>query len=183
MYFNIDTLLNNSKDVRDNYKTTLKQDEKGIGLYATKPILKNEVIALYKLKVFKKSDYKYPYGGIYIFTVYRKNGEAYKTLIGDLYSGSFPKSISKSNNSKSTSKSKKDINIPYWAPFVNEPSNVKDINSDIDVDFKTTYQNKSFLKSGNILTYKLVATRNIEPGEEITWYYGDDYERDYTVNK
>ena len=35
----------------------------------------------------------------------------------------------------------------------------------------------------NIAIYKLVAIRHIKPGDEILWYYGPDYNRDYEVSK
>lgn len=171
MKSNLSKLLEMSleKDTENqvNFKIELKETEiKGMGLYATQVIKKGEIIAYYKMKVYKIADYNYPYGGTYIFNVYRKNGEDYKRLVGDIYSESFPKSKN---------------NIPYWAPFVNEPNDIKNINCEIDVNLKETYRNKNALKPGSVIIYFLVATKNIQKGQEITWYYGDKYERNYTV--
>ena len=67
-------LLKNSKV--NKLKVTLKKDErKGVGLYATKNILKGEIVAYYKVKIFKEKDYISPTDSVYSFEVYRKNGE------------------------------------------------------------------------------------------------------------
>ena len=62
---------------------TLKKDPvKGVGVYAREKISKGDVIAYYKMKVFLSRDHETD--GVYIFEVYKKNGDAYKRLIGGL---------------------------------------------------------------------------------------------------
>lgn len=148
---------------------TLKKDPiKGVGLYATEKIFKYEVIAYYKMKVFSNKDHETD--GVYIFELYKKNGDTYKRLIGDIYEGSFPEPIE---------------GVPFWAPFVNEPNKNEKSNSRIDIDLKGNYQkqNRTHLSLGDTVIYKLVATKTIKPGSEILWYYGSDYSRNYAVSK
>lgn len=161
-------ILNNTKN-KEKLSIELKETkEKGFAIFATKNIEKGDVIAYYKCMVYSDKDHESPTGSVYTFYAYRKNGQEYKKLICDIYEDSFPEPIN---------------NIPFWAPFVNEPSLNQKENSDIDLDLKTNYKDRNFTKSGDTLTYKLVATRRIRPGEEITWFYGPDYKRDYKVGK
>jgi len=146
---------------------TLKKDPvKGVGLYAREKILKGDIIAFYKIKVFLLKDYETD--GVYSFEVYRKNGDEYKRLIGDIYEESFPEPID---------------GIPFWAPFANEPNKGQRTNAMIDIDLKGNFVGKTYLSPGDILIYKLVATKMIKPGSEILWYYGPDYSRNYSVSK
>jgi len=69
--------------------------------------------------------------------------------------------------------------IPYWAYFSNEPSGKQKENSEIDIAIKDNYRNRKRLKPGDYITYKLKATRNIKPGEEVVWCYGEGYDRNY----
>ena len=46
---------------------------------------------------------------------------------------------------------------------------------------KENYKNKDRIKEGDTLIYKLVATENINVGEEICWYYGKSYKRNYKI--
>jgi hypothetical protein len=153
-----------------NIKVTLKKGEKGVGLYATKDIEKGEVIAYYKIKIFLLRDYNSPTDYVYSFEVYRKNGEKYKKLIGDIYEGSFPTS---------------ENGITFWAPFANEPSLTKNekSNSEMDINLKYNYSEKTFSSPNEIAIYKLLAKKKIRSGEEILWYYGDEYSRNYSVSK
>ena len=146
---------------------TLKKDPvKGVGLYAREKILKGDIIAFYKIKVFLLKDYETD--GVYSFEVYKKNGDEYKRLIGDIYEESFPDPIE---------------NIPFWAPFVNEPSKHQRVNSEIDINTEENYKDKRFISPGDTIIYKLVATRKIRPGDEILLYYGKEYKRNYEVGK
>ena len=45
------------------------------------------------------------------------------------------------------------------------------------------YNKRKKVVVGDTLIYKLVASKHIKPGDEIVWYYGPDYTRDYVVNK
>jgi len=111
---------------------------------------------------YKNKAIKVPYGQMYNFTVYNKNGYYYKSLIGDLYKGSLP--LPKNN-------------IPYWAYFSNEPSIDKKENSTIDTQPYENYTklDRVSLKEGDTITYALKATSDIEKGEEIVWCYGKSY--------
>jgi hypothetical protein len=94
------------------------------------------LISLHNKKIEK------PFRDMYHFTVYKKNGDSYKNLVGDLYDGSLP-----------TPKN----NIPYWAYFSNEPSPTKTYNSDIDVQLKENYKDRNTIKEGDTVVYALVS--------------------------
>ena len=154
---------------RHDIKVTLKRSKgKGVGLFATKKIEEGEVIAYYRIKVYRSKDYESPTNNTYLFEVYRKNGDTYKRLTGDIYEGSFPAPIE---------------GITFWAPFANEPAVDQRTNAEIDINLKETYTNKTFTMVDDIVDYKLVATRPIRAKDEILWYYGDRYPRDYEVGK
>jgi len=167
-YEDIEKIERNTKN-KDKLKVILKKTkEKGTGLFATQLIEKDEIISFYKIKIFKKKNYKSPTNFIYSFEVYRKNGKAYKTLIGDIDKESFPQPVD---------------NITFWAPFANEPSKNEEINSEVQLDLKKNYANKNYSSPGDIMIYELKAIKNIEPGEEILWFYGEGYDRDYEIKK
>jgi hypothetical protein len=162
------TLLKNVKN-KNNLSVTLKKTEdKGVGLLATKTIRKGELIAYYKVKVFKHKKYDSPTNCVYIFEVYRKNGEVYKTLMGDIDEESFPEPLD---------------NITFWAPFANEPSKNQRTNAEIDINLSENYADRKFAVEGDTMIYKLIASKMIRKGEEILWYYGEGYARDYTVGR
>jgi hypothetical protein len=151
-----------------NLKVTLKKNYKGYSLYAIKNIKKGNVIAYYKFMIYADDDNFSGYkNNMYTMTVYNKNGSRNKTLIGDIYEGSleYPKR-----------------GIPYWAYFSNEPSGDQTENCFIDINAKSNYRHRNKPKKGETLTYRLIASRNIKAGEEITWCYGGAYERDYESN-
>jgi hypothetical protein len=141
---------------------------KGRGIIATDLIKKGEKIAYYKAKVYNRSTYESPTDSVYLFEVYKKNGQPYKRLIADIYEGSVlpPKN-----------------GITYLAPFSNEPGPGQTSNADIDLNFKGNYDEmkRNKLKAGDTIVYFLYALRDINAGEEIVWYYGPDYTRDYQV--
>lgn len=151
-------------------KVTLKKDKKkGVGLYAKKVIEKGEIIAYYKIKIYRKKEYDSPTDFVYCFEVYKKNGEEYKRLIGDVYEDGFP------NPSED--------NITYWAPFANEPSENQRTNAEIDINIEENYIGKTFSSPDETAIYKLVSNKMIRPGEEILWFYGENYKRNYKVGK
>jgi len=156
------------KNRKDLKVKLVKTEDKGLGVFATKDINKGETIAYYKFKVFRENTYESPTNFVYSFEVYKKNGEPYKRLIGDIDEESFPDPID---------------SISFWGPFINEPSQNQRINADIDVNLKENYENKTFSSPGESMVYKIVATKKIRPGEEILWYYGKDYPRNYKVGK
>lgn len=163
----INRIKKSTKDL-DKLKVTLKKDKlKGVGLYATKPIKEGELIAYYKLKTFSFKKYESPTDMVYSFEVYTKKGKESKRLIADICLESIPKP-------------KK--NIPYWAMFVNEPYNVSDANAEIDKNLKDNYKHHKRIKKDMYIVYKLIATKDIKPNEEITMYYGAEYHRDYDIN-
>jgi len=144
----------------------LKNGKKGTSLYAIKPIKAGNIIAYYKFLIYKDG-----YNGLdnnkYTMGVYKKNNMINMKLIGDIYEGSldFPK-----------------YNIPFWGHFANEPSKNEKSNCIIDANIKSNYKNRNTVYEGDTMVYKLIAKRNIKPGDEILWYYGNLYSRDYEVN-
>ena len=149
-------------------KVTLKKNFKGYSLFAKKSIKKGNVIAYYKFLLHKYDDnFRGKKGDMYVMSVYNKSGRFNSNVIGDVYEGSLdlPKR-----------------NIPYWAYFSNEPSGKQTENAMLDEDRKGNFKNRDRVKPGDTMTYKLVATRNIKPGEEICWCYGAAYLRDYEAS-
>ena len=157
--------------IKKKLSVTLKKNKyAGTGLFATKAIKRGKTIAYYKMKVHEdttKKEYKSPTKCMYCFTVYTKSERVSDKLMGDLDKESAP--LPKNN-------------IPYWAYFSNEPSGKQKENAEIDIGSKDNYKNRSKLKDGDFMTYKLKATRNIKPGEEIVWCYGEAYGRDYKTS-
>ena len=162
-----DRILRETKEVMDleDLSVTLRRTKrKGTGVFATQPIWKGETICYYKLKVFHIKNYHPPTGLIYSISICRKDGSDINNLIGDIYEGSFPLPIN---------------NIPFWGPLCNEPSNGEKTNCDLKMNLKELYKNRKKMKVGDSIIYDLVATRYIQEGEEIMWYYGPGYQRDY----
>ena len=69
--------------------------------------------------------------------------------------------------------------ITYWAYFSNEPSMGQKENCTLKFKNILEETKKKKLKEGDFVVYPLIATSNIEKGDEIVWCYGSDYERDY----
>ena len=167
--FDYKEILKNTPD-KDKLSVILKKGKKGVSLFAIKDIKKGDIIAYYKIKVYKIKEYTNTVkDDMYLFTIYNKNGYAYKKFIGDIYEGSLPKPKR---------------NIPYWAYFANEPSIGEKQNSYMDKQsFENfTKKNRTRLHEDDIVTYALVADSDIKKEEEILWCYGDSYNRNYKVN-
>lgn len=164
----VDYQLNMIKNCK--LKITLKNTkDKGIGIFATEPIHRNDVITYYKLRVSNAQNYKSPTDNVYTFSVYNRNGTVNDDLICDIDENSFHHPID---------------NIPFWGPFVNEPSLKQTINACFNPNLKYNYKlyKRRGIKRGDSLIYSIFAIRDISIGEEITVYYGDDYDRSYEVN-
>ena len=166
-----DTLLNNlPSDINKKLLVTLKHNIKGTGIYAKQFIKKGNTIAYYKIKIntdTTKKPYKSPTKCVYCFTIYTKQGKEIKNVTGDIDKTSSP--LPKNN-------------IPYWAYLANEPSKTKKANAEIDINTKNNYKNRDTVNDGDYVIYKLKAKKNIYPGQEITWCYGDGYKRNYKTS-
>jgi len=151
-----------------NLKVTLKKNYKGVSLFAKKPIKKGNVVAYYKFLVNRDDDkFKSQKNRMYTMSIYTKKDQLSRTLIGDIYAGSLHKPRG---------------NISYWAYFSNEPSGKEKENVYLDINLKGNYKNRDKVKPGDTMVYKLVALRDIKPGEEICWCYGGAYVRKYKSN-
>ena len=163
---NIKEILNNTIN-SNKLKVTLKWSrDKGIGLFATKNIKQGELISYYKISVFNYKKYNSPTNNIYAFDVYNKKEKPLKSMIGDIDLNSLPAPFN---------------NIPFWAPFANEASE-ENSNAEMDIDTNFNYRNKNKINVGDNIIYKLIAKNNIKKGEEINWYYGPDYFRNYVLD-
>uniref|UniRef100_A0A6C0JRB8 SET domain-containing protein n=1 Tax=viral metagenome TaxID=1070528 RepID=A0A6C0JRB8_9ZZZZ len=158
-------VMKNTPDPK-SLKVQLKKDKmKGVGLFARKNIKKGEVIAYYRFKLFSTKNFKSKLNNMYTITVYTKDDNASRALIGDLVPESLLEPVK---------------GIPYWAYFSNEPTFGKQHeNCYIDIDLKGNYKNKSRLQAGDFMVYKLRASEDIPAGKEIVWCYGSEFFRDY----
>jgi hypothetical protein len=147
--------VNDNTPNLDILKTRLKKmKNKRVGLFANKQIKKGEVISYYLVKAFKKARFD----SVYSVSLYNNNGSENK-LYGDLC----PESLQLPTKS----------GITYWAYFSNEPSINEHENSYLD--FTNSYKetrNKTSIEEGDLVLYKLIASRNIKKGDEILWCYG-----------
>lgn len=158
--------LSQNSCINGDLKIVLQKTvKKGVSVMAVKPITKGTVIAYYKLKIFKAENYKSPTNKIYSMTVYNRKGKEQNRFIGDIDKDCFPEPIN---------------GISFWGPFINEASPEQSYNAEIDVNCDLITKKK--IKVGNYFIYNITATRYISAGEEITMYYGDDYQRSYEIN-
>lgn len=164
-------LLRETPDAESLSVTLKRTRRKGIGIYVTKPIAKGAVIAYYRVRVYRDCDHESATGGVYSFTVYTCDGNTSKTLVADLDDTiSAPDPVG---------------GVPFWGHFSNEPHGKHQrVNCYIDVDLAATYgATRKRLRVGEVLTYKLVALKNLRVGREVVWYYGDQYGREYAVKR
>ena len=215
--FDIDSILKNTLNKHRLPVILKKHPIKGNSLFANRNLDEGEVLAYYKMRIYKSiypkvdgsspmkvikkecdrlhidkslskkklldeivkkspnlslngKKLRSPYGDMYHFTIYKKNGDSYRNFVGDLYKGSLP--LPKND-------------IPYWAYFSNEPSPGQKFNCEIDFQENENFTKKDrkTLKEGDTVTYALVSTKPIKKGEEILWCYGNSYNRNYKINK
>lgn len=162
------SILQKTPNHQDLSVTLKSTPAKGVGLFATRPIHKNEVIAFYKLKVFILRDYKSPTRDVYSCYLYTKKGNQINNLIADLYEGSVPLPMN---------------GIPFWGHFANEPSINEYSNCELHINASYNYRDKTRIKAGDTVLYELRATKYISPGREVLWHYGDNYCRNYVASK
>jgi hypothetical protein len=148
-------------------KVTIRKGPKGVSLFASKPINRGNIIAYYKFLVYSEKNFYGQKKSMYVMSVYNKSEKFIPHLIGDIYEGS----LEKPKN-----------NISFWAYFSNEPSGKQTANCYLDINTKQNFKNRTTIKAGDTMVYKLIATRRIDPGEEIVWCYGDSYMRGYKAN-
>lgn len=138
---------------------------------ANKDIQKDEIVAYYKMRVFKTREYEndiefysYPNGTTYTFTVYDKNGLRIPGLIGDLSPESVPDAIAEA---------------PFYGHLINEPQKRKDANVRVDKQTAQNFGSRESVHHGDFIIYAIVATKAIKAGERLLYCYGLDYERNY----
>jgi hypothetical protein len=164
----MDYVIKNTKNY-EKCNVYLKRTKKGVSVFARKPFKKGDVVAFYKFKIFKSyKSYKGVKNGTYLMTVYKKNKEIDMYLIGDICNESLDQPT--------------EDGLTYYGYFSNEPSDGQTCNVYLNTDIDTNYKDRDVVKEGDFLTYRLVATRDIQPDEEICWYYGDEYPRNYEVS-
>jgi len=147
--------INDNTPNLDTLKTRLKKmKSKRVGLFANKQIKKGDVISYYLVKAFKKARFD----AVYSVTLYNKNGSESK-FYGDLC----PESLQLPTRN----------GITYWAYFSNEPSINEHDNSYLEfVNTHKETRNKTTIEEGDLVLYKLIASKNIKKGDEILWCYG-----------
>ena len=161
-------LINHTRNY-DSLKVCLKMTRKGVGLFARTPIKKGNTVAYYKVKVIseRSTKYKKVKDGIYTFSIYTKDDEKIKKYFGDICMESL-------ENPRR--------GAPFFGYLANEPSNGQSCNVSVDTNLKDNYIDREEVRPGDFFLYKLVALRDIPENEEICWYYGDHYDRDYEIS-
>ena len=71
---------------------------------------------------------------------------------------------------------------PFFGYLANEPSNGQKCNVYMDVNLKDNYKDRDEIQKGDFFIYKMIALQDISTDEEICWYYGDHYDRDYEIS-
>ncbi|RMZ96859.1 hypothetical protein BpHYR1_038410 [Brachionus plicatilis] len=161
--FNISYIIENTQNY-NFFKIELKETlQKGIGIFSTRRIASNRTILYYKLKIFDGKNYTAFDNFKYSFIVIdNETGQHDRTRVADIFIDS---------NQKPRGRK------PFWGYLINEPDENQNENVKVYLD-----QTKYDTEIGNILVYKMVTKAIIEPGEEITWCYGNSYERNYKTN-
>ena len=163
-----DRILNNTKNINGLSVALKHSDLKGVGLYARRPIRRGETVAYYRIKIFNAKTYVSPTNYIYAFTIHNDNQETIDDLIGDIDFNSPPPPVN---------------GVPFWGPFINEPSKNQIINVRVDLDSNPVGEDVSNIYPGDTITYKFVSVAEIPEGDEITWYYGESYHRNYPIDR
>ena len=159
--FNYAKKFNNNKT-----KTKLKRIKgKGIGLFATKKIKKNELISIYLLQAYQRGTHKSLKHGRYAVAIPNNIH-----LVGHLGhdSLSLPKKIG-------------NIYRTFFGYFANEPSCIPLQKKNAILYYPNKSRNKKIKVGDNVIFY-LKAIKTIQPGDEILWHYGQRYHRNYCVN-
>jgi len=152
----------------EKLRVYLKKSYKGVSLFAREPIKKGQIVSYYKIKVIsERSKVKRVKDGIYTFNIYSKDDEKIKKYYGDICMESLDTPRR---------------GIPFFGYFANEPSNGQVCNTRVDINLKENYSDRDEVRPGDFMVYRLIALRDISMDDEICWYYGDHYDRDYDIS-
>ena len=152
----------------EKLRVYLKKSYKGVSLFAREPIKKGQIVSYYKIKVIsERSKVKRVRDGIYTFNIYSKDDEKIKKYYGDICMESLDTPRR---------------GIPFFGYFANEPSNGQVCNTRVDINLKENYSDREDVRPGDFMIYRLIALRDIAIDDEICWYYGDHYDRDYDIS-
>lgn len=147
----------NCKKFSQDTKVNVRKTYKGLSLFASQDIVLGETIAYYHTKIFTFNEVaskneKYRVA-LNVF------GGTSDTFVADIYEDSLLEPINR---------------ISYLGYLANEPSPGQ--KSNCYLLGKNNWEEYEFI------CYKLIATKKIKKGEEICWYYGEEYERDYEID-
>lgn len=161
---NIKWLKRNTPEYSSCVSVPKKYKNKGYGLCAGKNINKGDVVAYYRSTVYKADGHKRNTSIDYTFNVYSPSGNRNWSLVGDLTPASYQLPCN---------------GVPYWGYLINEPNVGQKSNCYLDKQHAKNFSERKSLKIGDFVVYAIRAKRNIKKGEELMWYYGPYYERDY----
>ena len=145
------------------FQTLFKDGSMGLGLRAVKSIRRHGVIAYYRMRV-SHIDKTEP--NPYLMSLHTFAGYVSKFFVGDVCEVSpAPRR-----------------GIPFVGHLANEACNRASINAEYDSNHQGVYltPKRKILRAGDIIDYKLVASRDIAIGEEVLVDYGPRYNRHYS---
>lgn len=134
----------------------LFRGRKGTGIRARRRIQRGQAIAHYRFKIYDAEAHRH---SAYAILVYSRKGRLYPKLVGDAYPGSLDTPWN---------------DVPFYAQFSNEPGPRQSANAYLDWCTGVSIGALDGFRVGGAMVYTLLATRTIQPGEEILWCYGDD---------
>lgn len=167
--FDIKFLNKISNPYKNVLKTVVKKvKNKGIGVFACRDIYHGEDVCYYLVKAFDYKMFENKYNSVYTIELYTKSGLTIQKLIGDIADESLQVPT--------------EDGMAFWGYMCNEPSKNQKSNTYLDINQSSNYLYRDKIKHGDLILYKLVATKDIKKGEEITWCYGSLYLRQYKTS-
>jgi len=168
--------------------TYLKKNDKGLGVYANKDFKENEIVAFYLVKIYdlKKigtisTKYLIDLNNVpNLHEKYRKNKRRID-IVGDICDKSFQEPIKLNDDEFWLT--------AFWGFLCNEPSSEETDNCTIEFNNIDEEIEKHVIIDRDIIEnaseyylISIISKEDIKKDTELTWCYGNFYDRDYTTS-